>query len=328
MSLTARGSPPALVGGAAAPAASRELLALSAATIGAGSQSFAAASALFDARTRAGAHLLYAWCRHCDDVVDGQALGHGREDLTADERRARVAELERLTRSALAGGPQDHPAFQGLQLVARDFGVAERWPLEHLAGFAMDVEPRVYPDLDAVMLYCWRVAGVVGVMMAAVMGVAPGDTAVLRRAQDLGLAFQLTNIARDVREDAENGRVYLPADRLRAQGVEPTPAAVLADPVAAAAVARELVAAAEPFYDSARAGLSALPWRSAWAIAAARGVYREIGRKVVRAGDRALERRASTSGAEKAWLLAGGLAAAIASRGRPAPQRPTLWSAI
>ena len=76
-----------------APLASRELLALSARTIGAGSQSFAAASRLFDARTRAGAHLLYAWCRRCDDVVDGQALGHGREDLTVADRRVRVLAL-------------------------------------------------------------------------------------------------------------------------------------------------------------------------------------------------------------------------------------------
>ena len=309
-------------------AASRELLAFSAQTIGKGSQSFAAASALFDPRTRAGAHLLYAWCRHCDDVVDGQALGHGREDLTTDQRRARVAELTRATRSALAGERQDDPAFQGLQLVARAFSVPERWPLEHLAGFAMDVEAETPADMDACLLYCWRVAGVVGVMMAAVMGVASDDAATLRRAQDLGLAFQLTNIARDVQEDAENGRVYLPADRLRAAGLAPTPAALLADPARVAAVARELVAAAEPYYDSAREGLPALPWRSAWAIAAARGVYREIGRKVVRAGDRALERRASTNGAEKAWLLARGLGAALASRGRAPSDRAPLWSAL
>ena len=305
-----------------------DLVAASADIIAAGSQSFAAASALFDARTRAGAHLLYAWCRHCDDVVDGQALGRGREALTVDDRRARVAELEARTRSALAGDPQDEAVFRGLQVTARDFGVDARWPLEHLAGFAMDVEARTYADLDEVLLYCWRVAGVVGVMMAAVMGVAADDLPTLRRAQDLGLAFQLTNIARDVREDAENGRVYLPADRLRAAGVEATPAGVLAAPGRAAAVARELVAAAEPFYDSARAGLPSLPWRSAWAIAAARGVYREIGRKVVRAGPRALARRASTGAAEKAWLALQGGGLTLASRLSRPSSRPELWTAF
>ena len=311
-----------------APVASRELVAASADIIAAGSQSFAAASRLFDARTRAGAHLLYAWCRHCDDVVDGQDLGHGLEPLTVDQRRARVAELERATRSALAGEPQADPVFRGLQAVAREFGVVERWPLEHLAGFAMDVEPRVYADLDEVLLYCWRVAGVVGVMMAQVMGVKPDDLATLRRAQDLGLAFQLTNIARDVREDAQNGRVYLPADRLAAAGVAPTPEGVLAHPAQAAGVARELVAAAEPFYDSAKAGLAALPWRSAWAIAAARGIYREIGRKVTRAGDRALERRATTGTVEKLGFVLGGGGAALASRGGRPRERAALWTAV
>ena len=304
------------------------LVAASAEIIAQGSQSFAAASTLFDDRTRAGAHLLYAWCRHCDDVVDGQALGRGREALTAADRRARVAELERATRSALNGQPGGEAVFRGFATVAHAFHLSERWPMEHLAGFAMDIDAPVYPDLDAVNLYCWRVAGVVGVMMAAVMGVDPDDLATLRRAQDLGLAFQLTNIARDVREDAENGRVYLPADRLAARGVKATPAGVLAAPEAAAAVARELVAAAEPFYDSARAGLPALPWRSAWAVAAARGVYREIGRKVVRAGPRAFESRAATGRAAKLWFALEGAGLTLASRaGRPAP-RPDLWSAI
>ena len=309
-------------------AADGALVAASADIIAAGSQSFAAASRLFDARTRAGAHLLYAWCRHCDDVVDGQELGQGRELLTAEDRRLRVAELERATRSALAGEPQEQPVFRGLQVVAREFGVDARWPLEHLAGFGMDVEPRIYADLDEVRLYCWRVAGVVGVMMASVMGVAADDVATLRRAQDLGLAFQLTNIARDVREDAENGRVYLPADRLSAVGIAPTPEGVMGDPSSAAVVARELVAAAEPLYDSARQGLAALPWHSAWAIAAARGVYREIGRKVVRAGPRALESRAGTSGAEKLWLAMSGGVLALRSRGAKPQARPAMWSAI
>jgi 15-cis-phytoene synthase len=314
------------------------LVAESAAIIRAGSQSFAAASTLFDARTRAGAHLLYAWCRHCDDVVDGQDLGHGAQALSADERRARVADLERRTREALAfdgggGGPNRamEPVFRGLGRVAFVAGIDPRWPMEHLAGFSMDVEPQPYPDLDALLLYCWRVAGVVGVMMAQVMGVPAGATGTLRRAQDLGLAFQLTNIARDVAEDASNGRVYLPADGLAAEGLEPVPAALL-DPARREAVARvaaRLVAAAEPYYASAAQGLAALPFRSAWAIATALGVYREIGRKVVRAGPAALETRMRVSGGRKAALAAGAFSRALASRlvFRPSP-RPQLWTAI
>ena len=139
--------------------------------------------------------------------------------------------------------------------------------------------------------------------MARVMGVT--DPEVLRRAQDLGLAFQLTNISRDVIEDAEGGRVYLPADWLVEAGLEPTAEAV-ADPGNRQTVHRvtqRLLAVAEPYYDSARDGLRGLPFRSSMAIAAARGVYREIGRKVRRGGPGVWKRRVSVGPAMKLWLF-------------------------
>ena len=212
------------------------LLAHSEGVIAQGSQSFAGAARLLPAAQREGAQLLYAWCRWCDDVMDGQELGHGATALTADDRRERLAGLEHDTRAALAGAPAAAPAFAALARVAGVTGLSERWPLEHLrAGFALDVEPQPFADLPALLGYCWGVAGVVGVMMARVMGVAENDLPTLRRAQDLGLAFQLTNIARDVAEDARNGRVYLPADWLAEAGLAPEPSALL-DPANAEAV--------------------------------------------------------------------------------------------
>ena len=135
----------------------------------------------------------------------------------------------------------------------------------------MDVQGRGYRTLDDVLQYAFHVAGVVGVMMAEVMGVRQRPT--LQRACDLGMAFQLTNVARDVVEDARNGRLYLPADWLAEAGLPADPRAV-ADPAnrpAVAAVAGRLLDAADGYYRSARDGLSYLPVRSAWAIASARG---------------------------------------------------------
>jgi phytoene synthase len=196
----------------------------------------------------------------------------------------------------------------------------------------MDVGGRRYQTIEDTLDYCWHVAGVVGAMMAIVMGVKPGDLVTLRRAQDLGLAFQLTNIARDIVEDAQNGRVYLPADWLTEAGV---PQDVIAAPehrTAVAGLARRLVDAAEPYYASARWGLRGLPFRSAWAVAAALGVYREIGVKVVARGAAAWDERVSTSTAEKVGLaLGGGLMAARGAtldRWRKGPDRPALWSKI
>ena len=294
-----------------------------------GSRSFAAAAALFAPAVRADAEGLYAWCRHCDDVIDGQDMGHGMTPPDPGEAGDRLERLRSQTRSALAGEPPDDAAFAAFQAVALRRAIPERYPLALLDGFAMDVAGRRYQSIEDTLDYCWHVAGVVGVMMALVMGVAADDLATLRRAQDLGLAFQLTNIARDVIEDAENGRVYLPTDWLEATGVDPLDVAAPRSRQAVAAVAGLLLAAAEPYYDSAVAGLAALPLRSAWAIAAARGVYRRIGVEVAARGDRAWDRRVSVSGPMKAALALQGGAMALASRGAPAAgSRPPLWTKI
>ncbi len=297
-----------------------------------GSQSFAAAAALFDAETRVDAEMLYAWCRHCDDVIDGQTLGHDRVVVSPEQVRATLEDLYAKTRSALAGEAQSDPAFAAFQQVALRRGIPEAWAIELIDGFAMDVSEVRYVTFEDTLKYCWHVAGAVGVMMALVMGVKPDDLATLRRAQDLGLAFQLTNIARDIVEDAENGRVYLPDAWLTEANV---PREELADPKhrqSVADLAFSLVEAAEPYYQSSRWGLRSLPFRSAWAVGAANCVYREIGVRVVARGPKAWDTRTSTSKATKIMLaLQGGLMALRGKtfdRWREPPVRPPLWSRI
>ncbi len=300
-------------------------------SIARGSTSFDAASRLFEPRLRRDVWLLYAWCRHCDDLVDQQ--DHGGRPAPMDEvaRHARFDALRATTAAALGGAPVEEPAMLALQRVARAHRIEPRWPCDLLDGFAMDVAGRGFASLEGTLAYCWGVAGVVGVMMALMMGAR--DPAVLRRAQDLGLAFQLTNICRDVIEDAQAGRVYLPANLLARRGVAATPAAIV-DPDNADgvhAVIRELLDRAECFYTSSRVGLRDLPWRSALAVAAARGIYREIGRRVRRDGAPALARRAHVPRPLLPWLLLRGALVAAWSRVErraPRPARPMLWTRI
>lgn len=295
-----------------------------------GSRSFAAAARLFDAPTRADAYMLYAWCRHCDDVIDGQDHGHGAVGRDPEEAAAALVELRRLTQAALAGDRMDDPVFAALQQVAERRGIPERFPLELLDGFGMDVAGRRYRTIEDTLDYAYHVAGVVGVMMAMVMGTR--DLPTLRRAQDLGIALQLTNIARDVVEDARGGRVYLPEDWLAEGGVPADAVATPAHRAAVFEVARRLVEAAEPFYTSARWGLTQLRFRSAWAVAAARGVYREIGVEVLRRGPEAWDERVVVGRPRKVWrALEGGVLAARAvtvDRLRRVPERPALWTAF
>ena len=305
------------------------LMAHAAQAIEAGSSSFAAAARLFDVTTRESTLLLYAWCRHCDDVIDAQQSGHARiSDAQPHDRQTpleRLNTLEHATALACAGTPDAaDPVFAGLAEVVRRHELEHALLQEHLRGFRMDIEGAHYQTLADTLLYCYRVAGVVGLMMARVMGVR--DPALLDRACDLGIAFQLTNIARDIVEDASIGRIYLPAEWLSQAGVAPHDIGKPEHREALAAVAARLVEAAEPYYTSALAGIGALPLRSAWSIATARGVYRAIGRHVKARGGHAWDVRVATSGLEKIWLTARGGAVALAARAGAAPRRAeTLW---
>jgi len=302
-----------------------DVLGASEEAIAKGSKSFAAAARLFSPRMRADAVMLYAWCRHCDDVVDGQELGHGRI-VDAASAAERLDALYEETARAYRGAPSAHPAFAAFAEVVKRNDIPERYPLQLLEGFRMDVEDRRYATLDDTLTYCYHVAGVVGVMMALIMGAR--DDVVLDRASDLGLGFQLTNISRDVIEDAGIGRIYLPAQFLAEAGV---PEAGIAAPEHRAAVARvvaRLLDVAEPYYDQALIGMRALPFRAAAAVGAARGVYRAIGVEVRRRGPAAWDSRVSTSKAQKVGFLIKGLSAALTTRfeGPPPPRPGHLWT--
>jgi phytoene synthase len=281
-------------------------------TIEVGSRSFAAAARLFDPATRRSVLMLYAWCRHCDDVVDGQELGFNAAPRETFDAAAKLAGLREQTRRAYAGEAMHDPAFAAFQEVALRCVIPQRFAFDHLAGFAMDVEDAHYETIDDTLRYCYHVAGVVGLMMAAIIGVS--EPRVLDRACDLGLAFQLTNIARDIVEDARIGRCYLPAAWLVDAGIPRDEIALPRHRAALAQLAARLVDHAEPYYDSALAGIADLPLRSSWAIATARKVYRQIGVVVKQRGARAWDERAGTSKATKLRLLGEGGLQALASR--------------
>ncbi|MEZ5292428.1 MAG: phytoene/squalene synthase family protein [Vicinamibacterales bacterium] len=297
------------------------------AAIRAGSQSFALASRLFDPATRDLVWDLYAWCRHCDDVVDGQTFGHDAGPVA--DRAGRLDRLRAGTEAAFDGTADPADPFGALGRVVAATGLPRRLADDHLAGFAMDAAGRRYAAVDDTLDYCYHVAGVVGLMMAWVMGVR--DPSVLLRASDLGLAFQLSNIARDVGDDLRHGRVYVPATWLEEAGVALTPGLPLdrAHAARVAPAAARLVAEAERYYDSAWHGVPYLPFRSAWAVATARLVYRDIGRAVVHRGADAWATRTVVSTPRKlARLVEAGLSAGwgTARGGRPGPPRDGLFT--
>ena len=303
-----------------------ELAAIAEDAIANGSKSFAAAARLFPPEIRHSAMMLYAWCRHCDDVIDGQQLGFARRPLAdMPEPMQRLSHLAIDTLGALGGDRGLHPAFLSVADVAHRHVLPTGLLIQHLEGYRMDVGGQRYGTIDETLGYCYRVAGVVGVMMALVMGSDSEKT--LDRASDLGIAFQLTNIARDLVEDARAGRTYVPADWLAEAGMVADDLTNPAHKVKVAALAARLVDHAEPYYRSALFGLSALPARSAWAVATAHGVYRQIGLDLKAKGASAYGTRISTSRGAKLRHVAVG-AAKVAVTRLPWPgKRPTqLWT--
>jgi phytoene synthase len=295
-------------------------------SIARGSKSFAAASRLFAPKTRERAWLLYAWCRACDDIADGQDHGH---DMTGvSDGPARLAEISALTEAALAGIVVGDPAFDALRIFAAETALPPALARDLIAGFALDAQgwrPQTEQDL---YLYCYHVAGAVGCMMALAMGVPADDEATLDRACDLGLAFQLANIARDVAEDARAGRCYLPQTWLDELEI---PADDLLAPQhrdRLGQLGERLGTLAARYEASARRGTPVLPFRSAWAVLAAAGIYGAIGRKVAAFGARAWDRRVSTSGIAKIGFIvrAWREARQRATLYPPQPRDPALWT--
>lgn len=288
-----------------------DIVRLSCTIIQAGSKSFAAAAKIFNPETRTSAYLLYAWCRHCDDVIDGQQLGYDQGKTLNHDPSKELIKLRKKTNDALTGLLIDDPIFSALQKVIYKNNIPKIYPFALLDGFEMDVDKKSYQTIDDTLNYCYHVAGVVGVMMSLIMGAK--DDLTLDRACDLGLAFQLTNIARDVVEDAQNGRVYLPTDWLRSVGLNTDPDLLLQESnrEQLVIVINRLLKEAEKYYESSLSGLPKLGFRSSWAIATARIIYRKIGVELIKNGTKAWDKRVSTTKYQKLSALISGLGATI-----------------
>jgi phytoene synthase len=261
-----------------------------------GSKSFHAASMLLPAQLRDPAFALYAFCRVADDAVDAPGACAGS-----------LARMQARLDAIYAQAPAAMPVDRALADVVRRFAIPRVVFDALLEGFVWDLAGRRYHSLGDVHAYGARVAGSVGAMMAALMGARTPQA--LARACDLGVAMQLTNIARDVGEDARAGRLYLPRDWLREAGVDAD--AFLAHPrpsPAIAAVTLRLLDAADALYAHADAGIAILPPSCRPAIYAARLIYAEIGARIRVAGGDSVSRRAVTPVGRKLALAARAMA--------------------
>lgn len=257
-----------------------------------GSRSFHAASLLLPAEIRDPATILYAFCRLADDAVD---LSGGDLDAT----RMLRARLDAL----YAGTPQAIPADRALSRIVGEFGVPRELFDALIEGFEWDAEGRRYATIDELRGYAVRVAGTVGALMTTIMGVREPET--LARAIEMGIAMQLSNIARDVGEDAAAGRLYLPTDWLREAGIDPD--AWLANPVfspALGGVIQRILLVAEELYRGSEGAIANLPSGAQRGIRVARQLYAAIGDQVARQRFDSVSSRAVVGTSRKLGLVA------------------------
>lgn len=267
-------------------------LAVCKALLAQGSKSFSAASWLLPRRMRDDAAAFYAFCRVADDAVDD----------SGDPARA-VARLHVRLDRIFADQPEDDAVDRALARVVLRHEMPKAPFSALLEGFEWDAQERRYRTLSDVLAYSARVASAVGVVMTYLMGVRDRDT--LARACDLGAAMQLTNICRDVGEDAGRRRIYVPEDWLEDEGLnlEAWLAAPSFEPAVARAVERLLDEAAR-LYARAQSGIGALPSDCRPAIRAAGLIYADIGRVVRERGFDSVSGRARVGLPRKLWLLA------------------------
>jgi 15-cis-phytoene synthase len=270
-----------------------------------GSKSFYLSSLALPQRVRAPATALYAFCRVADDAIDN----------STQPARA-LADLQARLDAVYAGTPRADVADRALAAVVQDAQLPRVLIDALLEGFAWDAQGRRYETIEDLHAYGARVAGTVGAMMSLVMETR--DARSLARASELGVAMQLTNIARDVGEDARNGRLYLPLAWMREAGLDPE--AWLADPLFDDRVGRviaRLLAEAERLYARGECGVCDLPRNCRPAIQAARLVYAEIGHALEAAGLDSVHHRTVVGTGRKLALLLRACGAVLRAPGHP-----------
>jgi phytoene synthase len=234
---------------------------------------------------------LYAFCREVDDVVD-ECSDDNVARTTLAWWRGQVA--------AIYGGTPQHPVAQALVPLVRQFNLPQEHLLEIIDGMEMDLTQHQYADFKSLQLYCYRVASVVGLLAAEIFGYS--DRRTLKYAHDLGIAFQLTNIIRDVGEDARRGRIYLPQDELAQFGVHSNDILGSRETEAFNKLMQFQIERAQHYYELALSELPVADRKSQRTGLIMAAIYRATLEEVAFTGCHVLRERVSLPPLRKLWL--------------------------
>lgn len=236
------------------------------------SKSFYVSAKMLPREKRWATYALYGFCRHCDNLIDTP------RQRTETEIVREIQGLTEELQVAYNTGESQHPIIRAFILVAKAYSIPIEYPLDLLKGVAMDVQKTRYKTFDELSLFCYRVAAVVGLMMTYVLGYK--NERAFGYAKQLGIAMQLTNILRDIKEDKEMGRIYLPQKDLVRFGVSEQE--ILEEKITPQlkTLIKFHIERADRYYAEAIPGISFLKTESQYAIYSAAKIYRGILRKI------------------------------------------------
>lgn len=267
-----------------------------------GSKSFYFATRFFPPDLARAAHSVYWFCRYTDDLAD--------ECDTVEQGRRDIEEWSAGLKRAEAGVGEPHPVLRLFLQTAREYEIPLEFAHELVEGMRMDLTQNRYADFANLRLFCYRVASVVGLMMSWVIGFenpAHRERA-LPHAIDLGIAMQLTNILRDVGEDRDRGRIYIPQDEMARFGYSEGELIAGERNEAFAQLMAFHAERARAYYKQGNIGIPLLNRRGRFAVKIASDVYREILQRVEASNFDVFNRRAVVPAGRKYWLTAQNLA--------------------
>ncbi len=259
------------------------------------SRSFSLATLLLPRSVAADVHKLYAWCRACDSAVD--------DAPEIDIARGQLDRLRQDVDLIYSGSQPRLPESLWLADLVERYPIPKAWTLDLLNGMESDLDFKAKRTVEDLEVYCYQAAGVVGLMMSRLLGVK--DVRALEYAKSMGMAMQMTNIARDVAEDWARGRCYLPVEWFaRTDMLETGVSNEELRPVL-----ERLLNLADHHYRRSEMGYAALPSQVRWSIRAASAIYQEIGYVIRRSGFRVLQKRHYVPTYRKFFILLKTLAA-------------------
>ena len=259
------------------------------------SKSFYVSARILPADRRWATYALYGFCRHCDNLIDTP------RQRTRSEIFGEIEFLTEELQIAYNTGESEHPVIRAFILVAKRYGIPIEYPLDLLKGVAMDIQQARYITFDELTFFCYRVASVVGLMMTHILGYK--DKRAFEYAKLLGIAMQLTNILRDIKEDKEMGRIYLPQADLSVFGVSNQDILNEKMTPQLRALMKFQIKRADRYYSEAIPGISLLKTESQYAIYSAARIYRGILRQIEARNYNPFSSRVFVSSTQKIGIL-------------------------